>query len=341
MKRYSIMAAVAAILCTAGARESGACVSGVQQPVTDARPVEVQRPANVRGTPDTDMPQASSDKGNGTAARAEVPNATVANSETQSVFYILAEFRGSLNAKKLKPGDQVKAEVSQDVLAHGKIVIPVESKLLGHVTEVKTSSKGDRESRLGVVFDKVLLKNHNELGFQGVIQALSPPAPRRSKLDDPDPMTPPVVITQSQTQSTIPMGGTPTRAGAPTTANAATPNSTVQTLPDPNLPSTASRLPSANMTTVVTRPNGALIVRGAPSDNIGTISKVDVNGAGGLAVPQPMSSRMPRGVFGLKGLSLATGSRKTPGPIIFSETGNVKLEDGTQVLLRVTDVPVP
>jgi hypothetical protein len=287
------------------------------------------------------MPQTSSNKGNGTAARAGVTNATAANAETQSVFYILAEFKGSLNAKKLKPGDRIKAEVTQDVLAHGKIVIPIESKLVGHITEVKTSSEGDRGSRLGVVFDKVLLKNHNELGFQGVIQALSPPAPRRSKLDDPDPMTPTVLINQSQTQSTLPMGGTPTRAGTVTVPNAAAPNSTVQSLPDPNLPSTASRLPSANMTTVVNRPNGTLIVRGAPSDNIGTIAKVDVSGAGGLAVPQPMSSGMPRGVFGLKGLSLATGSRKTPGPIIFSETGNVKLEDGTQVLLRVTDAPVP
>jgi hypothetical protein len=95
------------------------------------------------------------------------------------------------------------------------------------------------------------------------------------------------------------------------------------------------------MTTVVTRPNGSLIVRSSPNDNIGTISKVDVNGAGGLAVPQPMSSGMPRGVFGLKGLSLATGSRETPGPIIFSEIGNVKLDDGTQVLLLVTTVSMP
>jgi biotin carboxyl carrier protein len=333
MKRYSIIAAVAAILFAAGARESRGYVAIVQQPLTDAKPAEAQR---------QDKPQTSSDKGNSAVARAETPSATVPNSEAQSVFYILAEFKGSLNVKKLKPGDQIRAEVSQDVLAHGKIVIPIESKLLGHVTEVKTSSKEDLQSRLGVVFDKVLLKHHQELDFQGVIQALSPPAPRRSKLDDPDPITPPVLITQSQVQSTTPMGGTPTRAGAPTVPNAVTPNSTVQSLPDPNLPSNgSSRLPSASMTTVVTRPNGSLIVRSSPNDNIGTISKVDVNGAGGLAVPQPMSSGMPRGVFGLKGLSLATGSHETPGPIIFSEIGNVKLDDGTQVLLLVTTVSMP
>ncbi len=339
MKRYSIIAAIVAILFAAGTRESRAYAVGVQQPITDVKPSETQLPVNISATPDSDRQQASTEKQNITA-KVETPKVTVPNSEPQSVFYILAEFKGTLNVKKLKPGDQIKAEVTQDVLAHGKIVIPVESRLLGHVTEVKASDTKGRESWLGVVFDKVVLKNHSEMGFQGVIQALSPPAPKRSRLDEPDPMAPPVVITQSQVQSSIPMGGTPTRAGAPTQPNAAVPNSTVQSLPDPNLPSTGSRLPSANMTTVVNRPNGSLVVRGAPSDNIGTISKVDLN-AGGLAVPQQMSAGMPRGVFGLKGLSLATGSRKTPGPIVFSGTGNVKLDDGTQVLLRITDVPMP
>src|SRR5262245_11290356 len=40
---------------------------------------------------------------------------------------ILAEFSGGLNVKKLKPGDKIKAEVSQDVLWHGRIIIPEES----------------------------------------------------------------------------------------------------------------------------------------------------------------------------------------------------------------------
>ncbi len=55
-----------------------------------------------------------------------------------------------------------------------------------------------------------------------------------------------------------------------------------------------------------------------------------------------MSAGMPRGVFGLKGLSLSPGvGSNTPGPVILSEAGNVKLEDGTQVLLKVTDATAP
>jgi hypothetical protein len=55
-----------------------------------------------------------------------------------------------------------------------------------------------------------------------------------------------------------------------------------------------------------------------------------------------MSTGMPLGVYGIKGLSLIPGpSGSTPGPVILSRTGDVKLENGTQILLRVTDATVP
>src|SRR5215472_5540679 len=101
--------------------------------------------------------------------------------------FVLAEFTGSVNGGKLKPGAKVKAEVAQDVLAHGKVIIPIDAKLVGHVTEVKTRGS-DRDSRLGIIFDKVLLKHHVERVLQGVVYALAPPTMRTSKVDEPDQM---------------------------------------------------------------------------------------------------------------------------------------------------------
>jgi hypothetical protein len=50
----------------------------------------------------------------------------------------------------------------------------------------------------------------------------------------------------------------------------------------------------------------------------------------------------PQGVFGLKGLSLTSGTTaSTPGPVIISNTDNVKLESGTQILLHVLSVETP
>jgi len=68
--------------------------------------------------------------------------------------YVVAEFNNGLNGKKLRPGARVRVEVAQDVLAHGKIIIPADARIEGHVTEVKTRGS-DPASRLGIVFDKV------------------------------------------------------------------------------------------------------------------------------------------------------------------------------------------
>src|SRR5215468_3755560 len=69
--------------------------------------------------------------------------------------FILVELSDALNAKKLKPGDKIKALVAQDVVARGRVVIPMDSKLMGHVTEAKALEGNENsESRLGIVFDK-------------------------------------------------------------------------------------------------------------------------------------------------------------------------------------------
>lgn len=232
----------------------------------------------------------------------------------QISFHILAEFSEGLNVKKLKPGDKIKAQVSQDVLWHGRIIIPEDSKLEGHVTEVKRRATDDPESRLGLVFDRVLLKHHQEVDFKGVLQALSPPAPRRSRVDEPDQMLPPATLTMSSS-SAAPMGGTPSRGAASTG--------------------------SINTMSVSAIPAGVPTYTGSnPGDNPG-------NAVGGEAArsealkreeSKPMSAGMPRGVFGIKGLALSSGpSATTPGPVIVSTVNDVKLEYGTQVLLNISD----
>src|SRR5215469_7429852 len=65
---------------------------------------------------------------------------------------LVAELNKSINSKKAKLGDPVKATLTQDVISHGKIVIRRGSKLIGHVTAVNARSKEDAESRLSMVF---------------------------------------------------------------------------------------------------------------------------------------------------------------------------------------------
>src|SRR5262249_26564319 len=86
-----------------------------------------------------------------------------------------AELTKSVDAKKAKSGDEVTAKLSQDVKSDGKVVLHKGSKLVGHVTEAQAKSKENAESKLGIVFDKAILKGGEEVAFSGVIQALAPP----------------------------------------------------------------------------------------------------------------------------------------------------------------------
>jgi hypothetical protein len=83
-----------------------------------------------------------------------------------------------------------------------------------------------------------------------------------------------------------------------------------------------------------------LTVKESPSTNtaIGSSAASLEPQAGGTA----MEVGTPKGVFGLKGLSLSEGATaSTPGPLIVSDTENVKLESGTQILLHVLSVETP
>ena len=95
--------------------------------------------------------------------------------EDGSILY--AELSKTVDAKKAKAGDPVTAVLLADVLSHGKIVARRDAKLMGHVTEAQPHSKDNPESRLGIVFDKVILKGGQEIPFSAVLIALRP-APR-------------------------------------------------------------------------------------------------------------------------------------------------------------------
>ena len=291
MKSYSMVAA--AVLMAGAWQGASLRAQAVQQPAAETDSAQ----------------QAANPAGNQAGAAPTTPS--------KPAFYILAEFSQSLNAKKLKPGDPIKAQVSQDVLSHGKIIIPVESKLVGHVTEVKAYQAEDRESRLGIVFDKVILKHPREVDFLAVVQRLEPPMERKSRVDQPSQMLPAGGMgggAMAPVPMTTGMSNGPTRGGG-----------------------------NSSSSSIATNPAGAPTFSPppSPSDPPSTVRR----GTGPVAPveqQQAMSAGMPLGVFGIKGLTLLPGPNgSTPGPVILSRTGDVRLENGTQILLRVTDATVP
>jgi len=90
---------------------------------------------------------------------------------------IYLELSKTVDAKKARPGDEVRATLLTNVLSHGKIVLRQDSKLLGHITEAQAFTKEKPESRLGVSFDRIIGKGGQETTFHSVLLGISA-APR-------------------------------------------------------------------------------------------------------------------------------------------------------------------
>lgn len=309
MKSYWIAAAV--FMVTAWPC-SKACASGAQQPSVDSKPIQQAQSS----------PHSTSLK-NPIAASVAVPAAAAASTgETTPAsaparpkgFYMLVELSKSLKANKLKVGDKVKAEVSQDVLSHGKVIIPVETQLVGHVTEVSARDSAHPESRLGIIFDRILLKHFHDIDFEAVVQTVSQPVIRRSLVDEPSQMLPPS------------MAGAGSRGPVPTGRNTTAANSGQG----------GASGGSASLSAITTQAPVTIKTSAAPhADSSPSAPEITTSGTS-------MSVGMPKGVFGLKGLSLsAEPSPSTPGPVIVSNSDNVKLDSGTQILLHILKVEIP
>jgi hypothetical protein len=79
----------------------------------------------------------------------------------------------SIDSKKLKEGDEVDAMIVAALRTGNGIMIPAGSKIIGHVTQSKARSKGDPDSSLAIVFDKIQIPG-KDLSIKGIIQAVGP-----------------------------------------------------------------------------------------------------------------------------------------------------------------------
>src|SRR5215471_8600618 len=113
--------------------------------------------------------RASSSASAGAAAQNGQANAGLASGTTFN-----AELTSPVDTKKCKPGDAVNAKTTEAVKSEGKAIIARGSKLVGHVTQASARAKGEAESSLGIVFDKAILKNGEEIPLNNfAIQALA------------------------------------------------------------------------------------------------------------------------------------------------------------------------
>jgi len=182
------------------------------------------------------------------------------------------ELNKTVDAKKAHTGDPVLGKIPHDLSANGKVIIPQDAKVIGHIAEVKPSSHDNKDSMLGIVFDKITLKDGSEIPLTAVMQAVGAPV------------------------STTPSG----YQGAP---------------PPQSNPTGANQTSEMGVPTNSTAPVGQQQEPGIPS-----------------GPSNPPLTGTSQGVIGLNGYSLSQGAMQDS--VISSQEHNVKLESGTQILLR-------
>lgn len=324
-----LLAAATAVAQTTGAQASGAA-SNQTSVSADHSGVKAdsQTSVNTAGSPSKNEKQTGSASAAGSNnSRATVGKGTADLASGSTINAVLSK---PVDAKKNKPGDEVSAKVDHDVKStvsgRSHVVIPKGSRLVGHVTEAKRREKGhgskDKEkdgsasasgqSALGIVFDKAILKDGQEVPLHAVIQAVAASQQQLTASTAPAGM--------SDTSSTMASGGaTTSRGGEGGLIGGAT--STVST--------TTTEI--GNTGTGVTRTIGGAI------DSTAGAAGSATSGLGAATTAGGQLTSSANGVVGLQGLSLHSGiSGAAQGSVITSSTRDVHLDSGTQMLLRVT-----
>jgi hypothetical protein len=177
-----------------------------------ATAVAQSTPAPSSGAPQGAAPAQNS------AAQAQNPDQMPAGT------VIPAELSKSIDAKKVKVGDKVEAKTAIDLLSHGKVAIPKNTKIIGHVTEAKAHSKESPDSMVGIVFDRISMKDGHDLQMQAGIQAIGRPLRSAASMENSPMSESGGMASASGPMQSGPMGGRspaptsyPPAAGSPTT----------------------------------------------------------------------------------------------------------------------------
>jgi hypothetical protein len=229
---------------------------------------------------------------------AQPPAASTQNSQQNQPMrfpagtMIPAELQKTVDAHKVKSGDKVEAVVPADLQSKsGEVIIPKGTKVVGHVTEVKQKSKEDPGSSLGIVFEKLAMKDGKELPFDAEIQAVRRNTPQNALAAASN-------GSSANQNSGMSAGGNSGGGSAARTGNMGA-----------GAPSGGSSYPGA-------APAGG-------SDNPGA-SQAAAN------VPAQLTADS-KGAIGFEDMSM---QQAADGTTLSSQKQNVKLESGTQMILR-------
>lgn len=96
--------------------------------------------------------RATGDASNQTNAAVDGPAKSI---NLDSGTRLTGQLQNTVDVRKAKVGDQVVLKTTQAIKSGGRTVVGKGAKLMGRVTEVAQKTKGDSQSRIGILFDRL------------------------------------------------------------------------------------------------------------------------------------------------------------------------------------------
>lgn len=129
----------------------------------------------------TAWPQQPSSGGNNPVQQKAQPQSPTSGRQTGTPriapgSVIPVELTKGIDAKKAKTGDPVEAKVTMDLKTNsGEVLVPKDTKVVGHVTEAQARSKEQKESQVAIAFDHAVMKSGENMALPLSIQAVISP----------------------------------------------------------------------------------------------------------------------------------------------------------------------
>jgi hypothetical protein len=320
VKRFCIlMAALLALAWTSAAQtgsqaqsQSSAGASTSTNVNADKAGVNAQSSTSVNASQDTSAQHSSDRKGksaksetSGTASSNQSASTNGSQGSIASGTTLNAVLTKSVDSRKAKEGDEVTAKTTSTMEAAGERPIPKGTKLIGHVTKATAKGKGDADSSLGILFDRAEVGKGREVPIHAVVQAVAATTTNSAMAMNEEPAE-----TSQAPRPAASNGGASGGGGL-----------------------VGGAVSGVGKTAQNTTNEAGGVTRGAVGSASGTVR--DTTGGLGASTSSTLNATS-QGVVGLPGYTLdATAANATQGSIITSAGKNVKLDSGTQMVLRV------
>lgn len=117
--------------------------------------------------------QSSPQNNQAPAASSNTPSSSARPTRVAPGSVIPVQLTKTVDAKKAKTGDPVVAKVTMDMKTQsGDVLVPKDTKVIGHVTQAQARNKEQKESELGIAFDRAVTKDGNNMQMPMSIQAV-------------------------------------------------------------------------------------------------------------------------------------------------------------------------